>query len=280
MPSPSDDALRIAVVSTPRSGNTWVRSLIAAAYDLTAMAVHRYTDAPDGFPPRVAFQIHWRREPAFREWLAAHGFRVVAVARHPFDVLISILQFAVHEPDTRQWLDGRGGTEEMLWAATPRNRAFVEYATGPRAAELLAVTADWWNRPGVMSARYEDVVADTPGWLAGLAGHFGPLRADPAEVAARFTLDRQREGSINSHFWQGRPGLWRALLPEAEAKEIAAAHAGVLAALGYACDPDPALDPATADRNWVTLAGPNLRAALVRASEGHKAQLAAAKAGG
>ena len=277
----SDGPLRVAVVSTPRAGSTWVRRLIAAAYDLPEAAAFRHTDVDAAaLPPRVAFHIHARREPAFRDWVAAHGFRIVALARHPLDVLISILQFAVHEPDTRQWLDGRHGGEEMLWAATPRNRAFIEYATGPRAAELLAVTADWWNQPGVLSVRYEDAVADTPGWVAGLAAHFGPLKADPAEVAGRFTLDRQRQGSINSHFWQGRPGLWRALLPAAETREIAAAHAGVFATLGYACDPDPALDPATADRNWVKLAGPNLRAALARASEGHKAQLAATKAGG
>src|SRR5256885_434885 len=81
-----------------------------------------------------------------------------------------------------------------------RSRAFVEYATGPRAAELLAVTADWWGRPGVLPVRYEDVVADPVGWLTGLSAWFGPPRVEPAEVVPRFALDRQRVEAAYSHF--------------------------------------------------------------------------------
>jgi hypothetical protein len=260
-PNTPAEPLRVALVSTPRSGNTWVRRLVAAAYDLAEAAAHRHADALQ-LPPRVAFQIHARREPEFCDWVRRHGFRVATIARHPLDVLISILQFAVHAPSTREWLDGRSGGEEGIWGATPRSRAFIEYATGPRAAELLAVSADWWREPGVVPVRYEDVVADPTGWLTGLAAWFGPPRVEPTGVVPRFTLDEQRRGSANSHFWQGRPGLWRALLPAAEAEEIQAAHRDVFAALGYRCDPDPDLTPSAADRNWVRLAGPALSAAL------------------
>ena len=40
------------------------------------------------------------------------------------------------------------------------------------------------------------------------------------------------------HFWQGKPGLWKTLLPAAEAAALAPALASDLSELGYVCDPE------------------------------------------
>lgn len=271
----AETPLRIAIVSTPRSGNTWVRMLVAGAYRLPPhTAAHELSDADWlALPPECALQIHWRREPSFVAKLHEQGFRVLTLARHPLDVLISILQFAVHNPETARWLCGRGGDESGIWGAMPPSRPFVEYATGPRAAELLAVTCDWWGQPGVVGMRYEDFVADPAKQLVRLSELFGPLREDPAEVVARHTIGKLRRDHGVGHCWQGRPGLWRVLLPAAEAHEIAAAVAPVFDILGYTFDPDPHLDAATADRNWVRLTGPELRAAIDRSAAAYIAQI-------
>jgi hypothetical protein len=221
-------------------------------------------------PPEVVLQLHWRRTGEFAAKLEQHGFRVVTVARHPLDVLISVLHFCVHESESEHWLLGAGGSEADIYGAMPRSRTFIEYARGRRAAELLAVTPDWWGRPGVLGVRYEDLVADTGCELRRLADVFGPVRCGSiAGAVETCSLGRLRERSTNSHFWQGRPGLWRHLLPAAEAREIAAA----LPDLGYPIDPDPALDALTADRNWVRLVGEETKRALRRATEGHLAQV-------
>jgi hypothetical protein len=185
-------------------------------------------------------------------------------------VLISILHFCVYESESEQWLLGAGGSEADIFGAMPRSRAFVEYARGPRAAELLAVTPDWWGQPGVVGVRYEDLVRDTPGELRRMAEAFGPVRCGSIDEAVdACALGRLRQAATNNHFWQGRPGLWRHLLPAAEAAEIAAA----LLPHDYPVDPDPALDALTADRHWVRLVGEEMKQALRRATEGHKAQL-------
>jgi hypothetical protein len=266
-----DAPLRIAVVSTPRAGNTWVRHLLGTAYQLPHLARHAMAD-PDwaALPPEVVLQLHWRRTPDFAAKLEAHGFRVVTVARHPLDVLISILHFCVHESESEHWLLGAGGSEADIYGAMPGSRTFVEYARGPRAAELLAVTPDWWAQPGVVGVRYEDLVADTEAELRRMEDALGPVRCGSrAEAVAACAMGKLRQRSTNSHFWQGRPGLWRHLLPPAEADEIAAA----LPDLGYPMDPDPALDPLTADRHWVRLVGEETKQALRRATEGHLAQV-------
>jgi hypothetical protein len=263
--------MRIAVVSTPRAGNTWVRHLLGTAYRVPHLARHSMADADwAALPPEVVLQLHWRRTPDFAAKLDAHGFRVVTVARHPLDVLISILHFCVHESESEHWLLGAGGSEADIYGAMPRSRTFVEYAKGPRAAELLAVTPDWWGQPGVVGVRYEDLVADTAAELRRLEAEFGPVRCGlVTEAVEACALGKMRQRSTNSHFWQGRPGLWRHLLPAAEAHEIAAA----LPDLGYPIDPDPDLDALTADRNWVRLVGEETKQALRRATEGHRAQV-------
>jgi Sulfotransferase domain len=266
-----DVPLRIAVVSTPRAGNTWVRHLLGAAYQIPHLARHSMSDGDwETLPPEVVLQIHWRRTPEFVAKLEQHGFQVVTVARHPLDVLISILHFCLYESESEQWLLGAGGSEAEIYAAMPRSRAFIEYAMGPRAAELLAVTPDWWGQPNVVGLRYEDCVRDTLGEMRRLEMAFGPVRCGSViDVVEACSLGRLRKVATNNHFWQGSPDLWRHLLPMAEASEVA----GTLPPLGYSCDPDPNLDALTADRNWVQLVGNEIKETLKRNTEGHKAQL-------
>lgn len=268
--------LRLAIIATPRSGNTWLRNLLMRLYGIPQNASHQLTDEDWGrMPPEVAYQIHWPRTDDFLARLAGHGFRVVTLARHPLDVLISILHFAWYSSETERWLLGRDGDESGLRGAAPRSRPFLDYATGRRAAALLSVTCDWWGRPGVLCLRYEDLVRDPAAGLAVVAESLGPPRGGSvADVVAECSIDRLRTHSTVNHFWQGRPGLWRDLLPAAEAGEIARAVAPVLDRLGYACDPDPALDARTADYNWVRSVGPELATTLQNKTAGHQAQLA------
>jgi hypothetical protein len=271
----STPPLRLAIVSTPRSGNTWLRAMLSRLYGVTTAATHELTAADyAAMPAEVVHQIHWMRTPEFVAELQSHGFTVVTVARHPLDTLVSILHFAWYDDDTRHWLLGAGGSEEFLRGASPRSRPFLDYACGPRAAALLAVTADWWQQPGVVSVRYEDMVRDPAGELTKLAAAVGPPRGATVEtVVAATTLDQLRRDSTNNHYWKGKPGLWREYLPAAEATEIATAHAGVFARLGYACDPDPGLTAAAADWTWVRHIGPELGETVRGVTAGHRDQM-------
>src|SRR6185295_14663912 len=101
------DTMRIAVVSTPRSGNSWLRRMLAESLQLEENAVHRPEDVdwPE-LPERAVLQIHWRPDRDFVSRLEQHAFRPVVIARHPLDTLISILAFSQHENSTKHWLDG------------------------------------------------------------------------------------------------------------------------------------------------------------------------------
>ncbi|HEV3118397.1 MAG TPA: hypothetical protein VGY58_15215, partial [Gemmataceae bacterium] len=249
---------RIAIVSTPRSGNTWLRHLLMHVYDMPGLAVHSPAELDWArLPERCVLQLHWPPTPYFRELLARHGVRPLALCRHPFDVLISILHFTLHDASTHRWLDGEGGDERSILGAMPRSAAFQEYAVGPRAHALLTVSGSWWTNPECCHVRYEDLLRDAPEVIRRLVSDLSePPVYTPETAAQETTIPRLRSLlQHQAHFWQGRAGLWKELLPALEAGALAERLQPFVAPLGYGCDPNVVLTANKADANWIKLAG-------------------------
>lgn len=248
-------ALRVAIVATPRSGNTWLMHLLAKAYGVPALPVPDPRQVDWGsLPPGCVLQIHWHPTPQFRATLSGWGFHTVVIARHPLDVLISILHFCQHDP-TGHWLSGEGGTERPIDGATPCSTAFLDYARGPRAAALLAVTPEWWGLPQATRLTYEALVERPEQELKKLFRCLGGrpvLKARQAVAEATIPKLRQQTGNAH-HFWQGRPGLWRSLLPQPQAFRIVPAAWAYFRDLGYSHEADLFLTRRQADLNWVRL---------------------------
>lgn len=266
--------MRLAVISTPRVGNTWVRHLLGTAYQIPHLAKHSLTDREWAeLPAEVVLQLHWRREPELVARLADGGFQVLTIARHPFDVLISILHFCVYDSESEQWLLGRGGTEAPIYGAMPRSRSFIAYAKGPRATELLAVTPDWWHQPDVHKVQYEALVQNTQATLRTLEEQLGPFRAALPRVIEQCSFGQLRQGARNNHFWKGQPGLWQQLLPAAEVAELWGSLGSRCEELGYEAIADPTLTAAAADARWIELVGDEVKQTLRRLNETYRQEL-------
>ena len=246
--------MRIAVVSTPRSGNTWFRMLLARLYNLEERAIHT-PDAIDwnDLPTNCSLQIHWHKTPEFQALCSAHDFRVVTIARHPIDVLVSVLHFAPHEPQTAQWLRGEGGDERAIYLQSPVSQEFLQYAISKRARALLSVAAEWWNAPGIAGIRYESLVSETSTSIDTLLKCLGPAVANIDTVLQSLSLERLRQQSSNQHFWRGTPWLWRSLVPQHVADRIQEANADIFRALGYSCNADPNVTEESARQAWLQL---------------------------
>jgi hypothetical protein len=218
------------------------------------LALYNPLEAPwSDLPGRCVIMTHWPREGPLPALLEEHVFRVVTLARHPLDVLISILHYAPSGASLR-WMEGAQGDERPIFGASPRSAAFLDYATGPRVRALLSVSPVWWSAPRCLRVRYEDLVRDPLGRLSKLTRSLERApRQRLADAVASCTLDRLRTPETGRHFWKGQPGLWRGLLTAAEARRIEAVHRDVFRALGYACDPDESLDPEQADARWAEL---------------------------
>lgn len=246
-------------MSTPRSGSNWLQHLLSHVYRLPRPAPTTVDNVPwAALPEEGVLILHWHRRPDFVRQLQRHGFRVVSLVRHPFDVLLSILHFTLLDP-TDAWLWGEGGNEQAILGVHPRSEAFLRYATGPRAAALLSVSRQWWHDPKAVKVRYEDLCSAPEAELARLVDALkAPPRRRIAAAVRTTTLARlrQRHPNRQHHFWQGRPGLWRKLFTADDAARLAAAHADLLDELSYRCDPDPTLTGEQADANWLRLLDP------------------------
>ncbi len=243
--------MRIALLSSPRAGNTWLRSLIADLYSLDPIAAHSPGDIDWGnLPERSIIQIHWHATTELLNLLEEQSIQALSICRHPLDILISILHFAPYESQTRFWLMGEGGTEEKIIDQDPTSIHFLEYGCGTRANALLSVSAEWLRVRDVIAVRYEELVEDTAKILEELVAHFGNPKTPIKDVVAARSLEESRKTSSNQHFWRGRPGSWRKVITHEFASKIYAAQEEVFSCLGYKCDADKSLSPQQAKATW------------------------------
>lgn len=253
--------LHLAVVGTPRSGNSWLRRLLATGLAIAGdggreIAVHD-PDAVDwkGEVPRYIVQVHMRRSASRARLLRRYGVRVLVPYRHPFDTLISILQYVIHAPqESAQWLLGAAGDESGIRGLDPCHPAFLDYCRGARAAALLGVSRDWMGEPSALPVRYEDLCAAPEATLARLGGALGETpRVGWDEAAERNSMDSLNRMFGPGHVWKGQPGLWRSLLTPAAAAALSEAHGPLIEAHGGSAEADPDLTPERALANWRSL---------------------------
>lgn len=257
-----DAVLRyVWVASYPKSGNTWVRFLLA---NLLAGPVRTSADieafCPDVHHGEPAAPPRLYRGAAFLKthWVAPQlGDRLrdtagaIYIVRNPLDVCCSALHYLqVPEADRPRAIDdfaARLGVEE--W----RTRAM-----GPIPGNI----ASWFlvkPRFPRMVLRYEDLAADPQAVAARLCWFLG-YPASESEIAAaverssfaamRHMEERERAVSRPGVFagfqaqrpgWRfmdrGRAGGFRDRLTDAQIDRLADAFADVMAEFGYALDP-------------------------------------------
>jgi hypothetical protein len=242
--------MRIAIVSSPRSGNSWLRGLFRDSLELHEVAVHNYLDAVT-IPEKCVLQLHWYREPNFQRFLAENDFWVITVARHPLDILISVLHFVRYEPETAKWLGGNCELPGSLSEWSPASEHFLEYALSFGSENLLSVTYQWWYDDSTIKVRYEDLVADAPLQVERLSEklHFPSERMMHAMAANSIDMFK---AFPNRHGWQGKPGLWRELIPFENAARIYERHRVTFERLNYTIEPTT-LTRDEAEINWATL---------------------------
>jgi len=255
--------LRLAVIGTPRSGNSWLRRLVATGLSIGGedgreIAVHD-PDAIDWAAdvPRSIVQVHMRRDEGRSRLLERHGVRVLVPSRHPFDTLISILQYAIHAPqESAQWLLGEGGNEYGIRGLDPCHSGFLEYCRSERASALLGVSSSWLGEPSAVRVRYEDLSAATEATLDRVGRGIG----QKPRIGWAESVEKNSKESLSGmfgpgHVWKGQPGLWRSLLTRNAASALLEAHGSLIEAQGVPAEADPELTPERALANWRSLTG-------------------------
>ncbi|MGD1066541.1 MAG: hypothetical protein ABR975_06970, partial [Vulcanimicrobiaceae bacterium] len=204
---------RFFVVSTPRTGNVYMRRVLTGVLGIENLALWTPGEVPWRFlPPDVSVGMHWRHSREFENFLRERNFRVVVTARHPLDVLISILHYAPTNEEAYRWLEGECGDERDLVAGTtPVDEAFVRYALSWRFAALLDVSVAWSARADAI-LRYAEFVAEPHREINGLLRQFGLTAARDIDSQLWEYSPTRTRLQTPGHYWQGSPNHWRRMI--------------------------------------------------------------------
>ena len=85
-------SLKIVVVGTPKTGNTWVKHLLSVVYDLPVipLGLHFSADEAQAAGPRWISHQHFLPTQDLVTWGSANNVVFLTAIRHPGDVLISL----------------------------------------------------------------------------------------------------------------------------------------------------------------------------------------------
>ncbi len=243
------ETLRIAVVGTPKAGNTWLTHLLSELYDLPIVHLNADYRTIDwaGLGPRWIGQQHFPPDRALLAKAEEQGIVFVTPLRHPGDVLVSFRHFVDRrdehdeedekDPESRpDWMmrDGQG----VFGGATAR---WIE-----RGFFLKLHQSIYWLRGGwTHGVRYEDLWYQPVQTLATLADRILPRERDAVRLAicaCEIDLMRARHDPDGKLVRKGGVGGWMTELPERHQELLRSLppYPDQIAALGYSMDPaDP-----------------------------------------
>ena len=168
----------------------------------------------------------------------------VYVVRHPLDVVVSWAFYFGDEDFSDSIASLNSRKNRLGGAGTPELRQ--------RLLDWSGHVESWSGAPfPVLWIRYEDLLADTTGWLGRIALFLrldeasDPRRLERAvahSAFARLQENEAREGFLKRsprsracYFRSGVAGGWRRHLSGAQVRDVLAAHGPTMARFGYSC---------------------------------------------
>jgi hypothetical protein len=244
------ETLKIIVVGTPKTGNTWLTHLFAELYELPRVrldADFRGMDW-DGLGARWVGQQHYQPEPALLELARERGIVFVTPVRHPGDVFVSLRHYTdnraerdeepaavqAERPDA-MLADGKG-------IYGPATRHYLEHGF-----YLKLHLSIYWLRGGWShGVRYEDLWLRPIDTLTAVTERFLPQprhKIRRALCACSIGIMKQVQDPTGALVRRGGINGWRDELPHDLQHVLAerAPYPAQLAALGYSMSLD---DPA------------------------------------
>jgi hypothetical protein len=236
----TDPGLRILILSTPKTGNTWLRHLLAGEYRLPQFYVPPPLDCAklDKAGERWVTHYHIRPNPEVLSWIRTNRAVVITTIRHPGDVLLSLYD---HVHDFRNETLNQDFLRRMLWTGFARNGMTTYAANQPFSADLDC-SLEWMACEGTHTVRYEDLRADPVAALRDVTSRIHPAPLERIEAAVEMCgidLMRSMAGEFSGFFRQGRVGDWRQMLaPDVvEVLRRQPPYAAQVARLGYSMNP-------------------------------------------
>jgi len=233
------------IASYPKSGNTWVRFLVAS---LATGRPARFAEIEGvvgdihATPERRLLHLPRPRLLKSHDCFDPRYGRAVVVVRDPRDVLLSYHRFCLKMGYVPADLDLAGFTDRFLAGSLDDYGSWAQNVGSWRAA--------WTHDPAIVMVRYEDLLAAPEAQTARIAQALAlpddresvaravaasdadAMRASERDDAGQWWVNRGGRADI-PFVGRGEAGRWRQDLPDPLGVRVQAAWGGLMAELGY-----------------------------------------------
>ncbi len=207
------EAHNILIFTTPKTGNIWLKALLADIYGVNAIDSVSPVFQPaqcEGFGDRWVYHAHPFPEEDVLRWAETRGFLIVTMYRHPGDILVSYLHHVWNRPSEARWPanlilqdKGRIGPNTLTYV--------VEHFP-----HLLTISLGW-RRFGAPFVRYEDLYSRPMDALTELTNEIAPVDPQRIRVAVAMSEMNYLRDAVphdsKVHFRHGEVGEWQEVLP-------------------------------------------------------------------
>jgi hypothetical protein len=241
------DRLKIVILSTPKTGNTWLRWLLHYAYAIPIVELpHDWgPGCADDFPSSFVTHQHLRPSKDFVRWLVESRAVVLTTIRHPADTFLSYFHYV-------KWHDDAGSDPSAAMLRQdgdrPEKNALkcITYSFPQNYAVSLA-----WAELGSHVVRYEDLLVDPLSQLREITSKIVPLDEERVKAAVFLCKPDQltRPGLVDPRHLRTRSaGRWIQELPSEIADAMASMEPYASACKMYGYDwSRAALEPSRYD---------------------------------
>jgi Sulfotransferase domain len=220
------DDFRILIAATEKTGNTWLKYLLAHTYELPTPYISQdfsETEA-DSLGNRWVTHQHFLPERPLLNWAARTQTHLITMIRHPADILVSLYHYCCNYPDHYK---EDPAVSAALAADAEQRQATADLSHHVVDGELLCVLQERiacdvnisisWIRSGrSLIVRYEDLRVEPLSTLNTLTESIGPVSRDRVEKAIEACDIKvlRNNYAIDSRFFRrALIGEWRSVLP-------------------------------------------------------------------
>jgi hypothetical protein len=200
--------LKIVILSTPKTGNTWLRWLLHYAYEtqIVELPEEWAPGCTDDLPESFVTHQHLFPSESLVRWLVESNAVVLTTIRHPADTFLSLFHYA-------KWHDVGPAAMLKQDGDHPGKNALkcINYLFPQIYAMSLA-----WAKLGSHVVRYEDLLADPLSQLQQVTSKIVPLNEERLKTAVLFCKPEYltRAGVVDPrHLRTGTAGGWIQELP-------------------------------------------------------------------
>lgn len=236
--------MRIVIAGPPKTGNVWLKRMLASAYGLRLLDAGEYPERADlialevwlaagGFPVDTIFHQHYAYSPKLADALEAVSAQIVTIVRDPYDTFVSAYFAQQQQGDDAQRAGRRA--DAIYGKALDSPEVYEHLRSGGFRRNMLRAR-DWIKSGRSRIVRYEDLMQDPVAALQRLTDDIQPVPEERLHLAVNENSAnnlRKLGGDIAKHVRAAKVGDSREKLNEQHLEIFRSLHGQLIPELGY-----------------------------------------------